>query len=261
MKTVRYFLGAASFIFITQIASAQTNYVSHTLQAGESLSVLAKQYNTNVGDIMRMNGMHADTKLVYGSIIKIPSAKTTKKEIVAETPAPKQTTALPLNSAKHTVAKGETLFSISKKYNVSMDQLKAWNKLSNNSVQVGNTLLISNETAQKPSAQNSIIKNVSPETVADEKKQQVETTQQTTPDAALNNATENNSAGSNTSNTSTTTQQAVENNNTAAVEVNTIQQNSMNNNAVVADQQNKTAAEKDNNAASLASKNINGFFC
>jgi len=35
-------------------------------------------YNTNVGDIMRMNSMHADTKLVYGSTIKIHQTKKVK---------------------------------------------------------------------------------------------------------------------------------------------------------------------------------------
>jgi len=69
-----------------QIISAQNNYVTHTLKQGETLSLLAKQYNTTVSDIMVLNGMHADSKLVYGSKIKIPSAKAqttvAKKETV-----------------------------------------------------------------------------------------------------------------------------------------------------------------------------------
>ena len=244
MKTVRYFLGAASFIFITQIASAQTNYVSHTLQSGETLSTLAKQYNTNVGDIMRMNGMHADTKLVYGSIIKIQSLKTTKKEIATEPPVQKQTTALPLNGTKHIVAKGETLFSISKKYNVSMEQLKTWNKLNSNSVMVGTALVVGNDVA----------KSSIPTTT--EPKQKVETPQQTV-------------AGTNTipapAPAETKALQPVANNNATTssavqVESNAIQQNSMNNNAVVADQQNAMVAAQDNTETSLSTTNVNGFF-
>ena len=56
-----------------KLQTAKAIMLTHTLKAGETLSTLAKQYNTNVGDIMRINGMHADRKLVYGSTIKIPS--------------------------------------------------------------------------------------------------------------------------------------------------------------------------------------------
>ena len=76
MKYVKKIAVDYDFFFSFQLVSAQSNYITHTLKQGESLSTLAKQYNTSVGDIMRMNGMHADSKLVYGSKIKIPSTKT-----------------------------------------------------------------------------------------------------------------------------------------------------------------------------------------
>ena len=75
------------FLFLIRTASAQSNFVTHILKTGETLSMLAKQYNTNVGDIMRMNSMHADTKLVYGSAIKIPSNKKNKTEVQQPLPA------------------------------------------------------------------------------------------------------------------------------------------------------------------------------
>ncbi|MEP6465538.1 MAG: LysM peptidoglycan-binding domain-containing protein, partial [Parafilimonas sp.] len=110
-------------IFSVQFLTAQNNYVTHTLKQGENLSMLAKEYNTSVGDIMRMNGMHADTKLVYGSQIKIPSTKNNvsaaKKETAANIiSAPKVATSS--NEITHIVAKGETLYSISKKYNITV---------------------------------------------------------------------------------------------------------------------------------------------
>ena len=162
------------FVFMVKHASSQGNYIRHTLKTGETLSALAKQYNTNVGDIMRMNGMHADSKLVYGSVIKIPSTKanavsaktnTTKTQ---ETQTIKQDVAASTsnNIIKHTVVKGETLYSISKKYNVSIEQLKAWNHLTDNGVDLGSSLIVGNTTvASAPS---------------DTKRQRVETIQQTT---------------------------------------------------------------------------------
>src|SRR6478736_5801754 len=97
-----------------QIASAQTNYVSHTLKEGETLSTLAQQYNTSVGDIMRLNGMHADTKLVYGSQIKVPSTKpqsASKKTSSATTTVPTPAASSSSTEITHIVAKGETLYS------------------------------------------------------------------------------------------------------------------------------------------------------
>ncbi len=44
---------------------------------------------------------------------------------------------------KHTVAKGETLFSISKKHKISVDEIKEWNKLTSNDLSLGQDLIIS----------------------------------------------------------------------------------------------------------------------
>jgi LysM repeat protein len=153
------------FVFVVQHASSQTNYIKHTLTTGETLSALAKLYNTSVGDIMRMNGMHADSKLVYGSVIKIPSTqKNANKAQHAQTVKQNVASSASGNMVRHTVVKGETLYSISKKYNVSIEQLKTWNHLTDNGVNLGNSLIVGNSTvASAPS---------------DTKRQRVETTQQ-----------------------------------------------------------------------------------
>ncbi len=149
MNFLRSIIAAVCFIVSMQFASAQSNYVTHTLKQGETLSMLAKQYNTTVGDIMRLNGMHADTKLAYGSPIKIPSTKAqaqaAKKTstVAATAPAPQQP-ATSSTEITHIVAKGETLYSISKKYNITVEQIKKWNHLSDDNAKVG-TLLIINE--------------------------------------------------------------------------------------------------------------------
>ena len=44
----------------------------------------------------------------------------------------------------HTVAKGETLYRISKQYGVSVNDLKIWNNLLDNTIQVGQQLVVSN---------------------------------------------------------------------------------------------------------------------
>ncbi len=43
----------------------------------------------------------------------------------------------------HTVAKGETLYRIAKEYGVSVQDIKTWNRLADNTIQVGQKLIVS----------------------------------------------------------------------------------------------------------------------
>jgi len=42
----------------------------------------------------------------------------------------------------HTVVKGDTLYGLSRKYNVSVDQIKSWNNLTNSNINVGQRLVV-----------------------------------------------------------------------------------------------------------------------
>lgn len=220
MRNLFYLAVIILFLCSTQPASSQSNYVSHTLKTGETLSALAKQYNTNVGDIMRMNGMHADSKLVYGSVIKIPSTKTNTVKPQQAQSVIHNTTVSAGNAITHTVVKGETLYSISKKYGVSVAQLKEWNNLSDNSAKLGSNLIV---------GQNANSSSILNAPVADTKRPRVETTQQTSTQPQEKTTVLNTDAGDTkinaditlndqTSNTQTTTS-VVENNNTTAADL------------------------------------------
>ncbi len=220
MRNLFYLAAVILLLCSTQPASSQSNYVSHTLKTGETLSDLAKQYNTNVGDIMRMNGMHADSKLVYGSVIKIPSTKTNTVKPQQAQSVIHNTTVSAGNAITHTVVKGETLYSISKKYGVSVAELKEWNNLSDNSAKLGSNLIVG-QNANSSSALNA--------PVADTKRQRVETMQQTPSQSQQETGSSNSdiedqktnvdaTSNNKISNTQTTTS-VVENNNTTAVDL------------------------------------------
>ncbi|HVX27046.1 MAG TPA: LysM peptidoglycan-binding domain-containing protein [Parafilimonas sp.] len=220
MRNLFYLAAVILFLCSTQPASSQSSYVSHTLKTGETLSDLAKQYNTNVGDIMRMNGMHADSKLVYGSVIKIPSTKTNTVKPQQAQSVIHNTTVSAGNAITHTVVKGETLYSISKKYGVSVAELKEWNNLSDNSAKLGSNLIVG-QNANSSSALNA--------PVADTKRQRVETMQQTPSQSQQETGSSNSdiedqktnvdaTSNNKISNTQTTTS-VVENNNTTAVDL------------------------------------------
>lgn len=136
--------------------------VNHKVVAKETLFSLARDYNVSVDEIKQNNVEVLKNGLKIGQIIKIPKEKTVdiqqstsltddipKKETV-ESEKPKlvvsQDTASETKSEstiKHKVEPKETLYSLSKKYNVSVDDIKQQNEfLSKNGLQIGQILTI-----------------------------------------------------------------------------------------------------------------------
>ncbi|MBI2721580.1 MAG: LysM peptidoglycan-binding domain-containing protein [Bacteroidetes bacterium] len=113
------------------------DYYIHKIEKKQSLYSISKLYNVSVDEIYAIN---PDTKggTKAGQEIKIPVKAATKAPI---TPVPSPTavvkinsvvpsTNLPIDTTKYItykVAKGETLYAISKRFNISEVQLKLWN--------------------------------------------------------------------------------------------------------------------------------------
>lgn len=119
-------------------------FILHKVTPQETLFGISRRYQVSVGDIQNANEV-LKQGLKIGQTIRIPyegkmtatpSAPVTSKQPVS-TPV-----ALTAKPTTHKVTSGETLFSISKKYGVTIESLKEWNKLSGNGVKVGQVLTI-----------------------------------------------------------------------------------------------------------------------
>jgi LysM repeat protein len=105
-------------------------FILHRITAGETLYSLSKKYNVSVDELKKTNPETAQG-LQVGQILKVQTAL----------PASPAATATTLESAKtHTVAAGETLYSIATRYGVSVDALKKANPGLSNSISVGQAL-------------------------------------------------------------------------------------------------------------------------
>lgn len=106
-------------------------FIIHQVDEKETLYAISRRYGVTVAQVLEYN-KEADAGLEVGQILKVP--------YVARTSIPRQTQAKGL----HVVAAGETLFSISRLYNITVEELKSQNGLAENSISVGQQLKIPN---------------------------------------------------------------------------------------------------------------------
>ncbi len=96
-------------------------FILHTVQRKETLFSIAKIYNIGLNELQEANPEAVET-LSTGSVIKVPMYQSKGVDEIHLEPARNDTFVV------HQVRTGETLFSISKTYVVSVDSLKKANK-------------------------------------------------------------------------------------------------------------------------------------
>ena len=100
------------------ITPSETTYI---VKSGDSLYSIARKYNTTVNDLMKYNNLTSNL-LSIGQTLKIPTSEST--------------------ITSYTVKSGDTLYSIARKYNTTVDELKRKNNLTSNTLSIGQTLII-----------------------------------------------------------------------------------------------------------------------
>lgn len=130
MKTCKRILLSIAFMMATLTMSAQkAEIVSHTVAQGQTLYSISKLYNTTVDEIIKFNPGSAE-KLSIGQKLIIPRNSNSKAKDGK-------------NVKTHTIQQGETLYRLSKMYNVTTDELCAANPgLSINNFRTGETIII-----------------------------------------------------------------------------------------------------------------------
>lgn len=97
----------------------------YIVQKGDSLWSISRKYGISVDELKNYNNLKTNT-LSINQILKIPSPGSSS-----------------LNTKTYTVAKGDSLWSISQKFNTTVNELKNLNNLSSNLLSIGMILKIS----------------------------------------------------------------------------------------------------------------------
>ena len=165
----------------TTIQKVRSN---HKVKSGESLSTIAKKYKVTVAELKSWNSLTTDKVLVGQSLKMIIKKAVTvtqsdpepKKEVIAtkeevkeevkkdppivverKVEEPKENKAVAISTTgntttsgewiSHTVKSGESLFSLSKQYGTSIEELIQWNALTSNNLKVDQSIKVARATA------------------------------------------------------------------------------------------------------------------
>ena len=203
----------------TNIAFAERDFTTrtkyHKVRKGDNLSEIADKYQVSIGDIKKWNGLRGN-KAPLGRNLKIVSteriAYKDKKDSKADsvvTKLPKvisnENNSIALNEVKtekvfktekvvtykdvtkyHKVKKGDVLGEIADKYEVSVAEIKKWNKIKGSNIGLGDNLKIiknekvvttvKKEVKQPFTSKKEEIASVEPKTSKAKKEEKVDTT-------------------------------------------------------------------------------------
>ena len=135
----------------------QENY--YVVVKGDNLSAIARKTNVTVQNIKDWNNL-IDNNVKVGSQLIISN------DAIANNSNSKE-----LKNIEHVVAKGEFLGAIARKYKITVDELREWNHISENSVLAGTKLIVGKEEAKLAEVKS---KNAKKEAIALNEKREKE---------------------------------------------------------------------------------------
>ena len=112
---------------VGQILKIPTKFVQvgdtelYQVKAGDTLYSIANKYNISVNELKTINNLVNDN-LSIGQLLNVPSGLSLVNSYIVE--------------------KGDTLYSVAKKFDISVNKLKEYNNLSSNLLNIGQKLLI-----------------------------------------------------------------------------------------------------------------------
>ena len=123
-------------LFATSLDSLRIEYIEgkayiiHQVDLGETLYSISKRYKTSM-DVIATATPEVKKGLLEGMILRIPYKPQVNNSVQEQT---------------HKVAQGETLYSISRMYDVSVLQIMEWNDLLSNELKIDQVLKIGGES-------------------------------------------------------------------------------------------------------------------
>jgi len=123
-------------------ASERVTWLEHRVQRGETLGHIAARYGTTVTAIRAANNYVNPRRLQIGQRLIIPRAGAAPTRVASAAPSGGAQAAAGSGPLTVTVQRGDTLWDISRRYNVTTAQLMAINGLSSSRIHPGDRLTV-----------------------------------------------------------------------------------------------------------------------
>jgi membrane-bound lytic murein transglycosylase D len=127
----------------------RANYKRHQVRKGDTLLALAKSYRIRLDDIIALNDIRNPRALRIGSDLILPLKKGYSRYPMEEL----KDDYIRTRRKTYTVCKGDSLWEIAQRFNVTEKQLRVWNRLGwSNIIRPGQTLAVSVKAGKVPKA-------------------------------------------------------------------------------------------------------------
>lgn len=130
-------------------------YVLYKIEKGDNYYQISRRYKTTVGQLTTING---NGTLSLGQIVKVPTGRAAK----VAPPTTVRTEISGQDFTEYIVGEKETLYAISRRFGISVDDIKKANNLKNNTIGGGMKLRIPNKPLppEKPAVVEPVIVDV-----------------------------------------------------------------------------------------------------
>ncbi|RMF94221.1 MAG: LysM peptidoglycan-binding domain-containing protein, partial [Candidatus Schekmanbacteria bacterium] len=172
-QRLKVYAGLTSKEITPQIDTAQINnakkdqsgrYIIHKVRRGENLWLISRKYGVTISSLMKWNNIRYANRIKPGQPIKVylerVALSSKKNSTVQRTESKNSSTN---ETIIYKVKKGDSLWSISKKYGVSIENIKRWNNLKySNRLMPGDELRINlaeSDSSESSSTKVRIAKN------------------------------------------------------------------------------------------------------
>jgi membrane-bound lytic murein transglycosylase D len=132
----------------------------YTVRKGESLPTIARRLRVSRADLAEANYLNSTARVQPGQRLVVPrapsaallagraNAPAVATRVADAEPEPREAE---VTRTVYRVRKGDTLYSIARRHGVSVENLRAWNRLKGSALSIGDRLQI--QTARSANAQ------------------------------------------------------------------------------------------------------------
>lgn len=122
---------AKKLIKMDTLSSDVASY--YVVQKGDNLSIIAKNHNVSVAEIKEWNHL-SNASIQLGMSLQVAKNVAVANEQLASVAK--------MENVEYIVKKGDNLGTISKKFNSSLEDIKLWNNLQDNTIALGSSLIV-----------------------------------------------------------------------------------------------------------------------